>query len=159
MAQNVDLNNTKYQMLREIFPEDIKSVNFAIIDMDVTMLSVADILRNIDRSFPRNSSSRNAIANGQMAVAVLCYTEYLKPLKGLIIVVCEDGSTINIKSKDYIVMGISENTISSNDKILDMLDKLTSYLIKNYSDIIASFEKFYTYFIYDAYELELEDAL
>ena len=79
-------------------------------------------------------------------------------MQGLIIVVCDDGSTINIKSRDYIVMGISEATICSNDRILDMLDKLTTYLIQNYGEIIPSFEKFYTYFIYDAYELEGDDA-
>lgn len=156
MGQSVDLSNAKYQMLREIFPEKVKQVNFAIIDMDVTMLSIGDILRNIDRNFLKNSSMRNAIANGQMAVAVLCQTELIKPLNGLIIVVCDDGSNINIRSKDYIVMGVSESTISSEDRILDMLDKLTTYLIQNYGDIIQSFEKFYTYFIYDAYELEDE---
>ena len=52
MNQSIDLSNAKYQMLKDIFPEKIKQVNFAVIDMDVTMLSVADILRNIDRSFP-----------------------------------------------------------------------------------------------------------
>ena len=154
MGQSIDLNNTKYQMLKDIFPEKVKQVNFAVIDMDVTMLSVADILRNIDRNFPRNTSGRNAIANGQMAVAILCHTETLKPMQGLIIVVCADGSDINIKSRDYIVMGISESTIGSNDRILDMLDKLTTYLISNYRDVIPSFDKFYTYFVYDAYELE-----
>lgn len=158
MNQSIDLSNAKYQMLKDIFPEKIKQVNFAVIDMDVTMLSVADILRNIDRSFPRNSAGRNAIANGQMAVAVLCRTETIKPMRGLIVVVCDDGSTINIKSRDYIVMGISEATICSNDRILDMLDKLTTYLIQNYGEVIPSFEKFYTYFIYDAYELEGDDA-
>ena len=154
MNQTIDVSQAKYQMLKDIFPDSIKQVNFAVIDMDVTMLSVADILRNIDRSFPRNSSARNAISNGQMAVAVLCKTDTIKPMLGLIIVVCNDGSTINIRSRDYIVMGVSESTISSNDRILDMLDKLTTYLIQNYGEVIPSFDKFYTYFIYDAYELE-----
>lgn len=154
MANSIDLNNAKYQMLRDVFPEKVQQINFATIDMDITMLSVADVLRNIDRSFPRNSSARNAMANGQMAVAVMCKTELIKPLQGIIIVVCADGTGINIKSRDYVVMGISESTISSNDRILDMLDKLTTYLIQNYGEVIPSFEKFYTYFIYDAYELE-----
>jgi hypothetical protein len=143
-------------MLKDIFPEKVTQVNFATIDMDVTMLSVADILRNVDKSFPRNSAARNAMANGQMAVAVLCRTDTLKPIQGLIIVICADGSDIHIKSKDYVVMGISESTIGSNDRILDMLDKLTTYLIQNYGEIIESFEKFYTLYIYDAYEMEAE---
>ena len=120
------------------------------------MLSVADILRNVDRTFPKNTSARNAIANGTMAVAVMCKTDLLKPIAGLIIVICADGADIQIKSKDYIVMGVSESTINSADHIRDMLDKLTTYLIKNYGTVISSFEKFYTLYIYDAYEMEAD---
>lgn len=154
--QTIDTSSEKYSMLREIFPEDIKQVHFANVDMDVTMLSIADILRNINRSFPTNTSARNAMANGTMAVAVLCRTKLLKPVKGLIIVVTRDSSEINIRSKDYVVLAISENTISSDVKIMDMLDKFTTYLIKNYGDIITSFKEFYTLYVYDAYELEDE---
>jgi len=156
MGQPMDNTNPKYQMLKEIFPEKVKQINFATIDMDVTMLSVADILRNVDRTFPKNTSARNAIANGTMAVAVMCKTDLLKPIAGLIIVICADGADIQIKSKDYIVMGVSESTINSADHIRDMLDKLTTYLIKNYGTVISSFEKFYTLYIYDAYEMEAD---
>lgn len=155
MAQNIDIHtNTKYQMLKDIFPEKIRQVNFATVDMDVTMLSIADILRNINRNFPQNTSARNAIVNGNAAVAVLCKTDLLKPIKGLIIIVCDDGGSINLKSRDYIVMGVSEDTITSEDNILSMLDQLTNYLIQNYGEVIESFEKFYTLYVYDAYELE-----
>lgn len=154
MGQPLDTSNSKYQMLKEIFPEKVKQVNFAQIDMDVTMLSIADVLRNINRTFPKNTAARNAIANGQMAVAVLCRTDLLKPINGLIIFVCGDGADINVKSKDYIVVGVSESTISSPDKILDMLDRFTTYLMQNYGEIIPSFEKFYSLYVYDAYELE-----
>lgn len=156
MGQPMDNTNPKYQMLKEIFPEEVKQINFATIDMDITMLSVADILRNIDRTFPKNTSARNAIANGTMAVAIMCKTDLLKPIAGLIIVICADGADIQIKSKDYIVMGVSESTIHSADHIRDMLDKLTTYLIKNYGKVISSFEKFYTLYIYDAYEMEAD---
>lgn len=159
MAQPITpdkLSSAKYQMLKEVFPENVKSVNFATIDMDVTMLSVADVLRNIDRTFPKNTSSRNAIASGSMAVAVMCRSELLKPIQGMLIIVCGDGTGFDIRSKDYIVVGVSESTIDSPDRILDMLDKLTLYLIKNYADTISGFEKFHTLYIYDAYELEVD---
>jgi hypothetical protein len=158
MGQPLDSSNPKYQMLKEIFPEKVKQINFATIDMDVTMLSIADVLRNINRTFPKNTAARNAIANGQMAVAVMCKTDLLKPISGLIIIVCGDGGEINVKSKDYIVVGISEETIGSGDKILDMLDKFTTYLMKNYGEVIPSFEKFYSLYVYDAYELEEDDG-
>lgn len=147
-------NDKKYQMLKEIFPETIKQVNFVTIDLDVTMLSLADILRNIHRNFPFNSAARNAIANGTMAVAVLCKSDLLKPIRGLIMVVVDDASKIAIKSRDFVVMGISEATISSNDRILEMLDRFTTYLIQNYSSTVSGFEKFYTLYVYDAYEME-----
>ena len=52
MGQSIDLSNARYQMLRNVLPENIKQVNFANIDMDITMLSVADILRNIAKKLP-----------------------------------------------------------------------------------------------------------
>lgn len=154
MPQTDNNRDKKYQMLKEVFPESIKQVNFATIDLDVTMLSLADILRNINRNFPANSAARNAIANGTMAVAVLCKTDLLKPIRGLILVVTDDASKISIKSRDFVVMGISEATISSNDRILEMLDKFTTYLISNYGNVVSGFEKFYTLYVYDAYEME-----
>ena len=69
--QAIDTSAEKYSMLRDIFPEDIKQVHFANVDMDITMLSIADILRNVHRNFPKNTAARNALANGTMAVAVL----------------------------------------------------------------------------------------
>ena len=152
--QVVDTSSEKYAMLRDIFPEEIKQVHFANVDMDVSMLSIADILRNVNKSFPKNTSARNAIAGGTVAVAVLCRTKLLKPVKGLIVIISKDSSEIEIRSKDYIVLAVSENTIGSNEKILDMLDKFTTYLIQNYGEIIPSFKEFYTLFVYDAYELE-----
>ena len=152
--QVVDTSSEKYAMLRDIFPEEIKQVHFANVDMDVSMLSIADILRNVNKSFPKNTSARNAIAGGTVAVAVLCRTKLLKPVKGLIVIISKDSSEIEIRSKDYIVLAVSENTIGSNEKILDMLDKFTTYLIQNYGEIIPSFKELYTLFVYDAYELE-----
>lgn len=153
-AQATDIKSARLRMLKEVFPDKITSVNMAIVDMDVTLLSIADILRNVNRTFPKNTATRNAIANGQCAVAVLCKSDLLKPMDGLIIVITDDGSNIKVKSRNYIVMGVSESTIDSNDRILDMLDSFTTYLIKNYGEMLPSFEKFYTLYVYDAYEME-----
>lgn len=146
--------NQKIQMLKEIFPSTITQINFATVDLDISMLGIADILRNADRTFPQNTSTRNAIANGTTAIAVLCKSVLLKPMDGLIIVICSDVNDVRIQSKNYIVMSVAESTISSQDKILDLLDKLTTYLISNYGSIIPSFEKFYSLHVYDAYEME-----
>lgn len=160
MTEPSVLDNVKaarLRMLKEIFPESIQSINMAIVDMDITLLSVADILRNVNKTFPKNTSVRNSIANGKAAVAILCKTDLLKPLDGLIIVITNDANQIQIKSKNYIVVGVAESTIDSADRIMDMLDRFTTYLIHNYGNEIPSFEKFYSLFIYDAYEMEEDD--
>ena len=153
-GQATDIKSARLKMLKEVFPEHITNVNMAIVDMDVTLLSIADILRNVNRTFPKNTATRNAIANGQTAVAVLCKSDLLKPMDGLIIIITNDGANIKITSQSYFVLGVSESTIDSNDRILDMLDNFTAYLIKNYGEVIPAFEKFYTLYVYDAYEME-----
>lgn len=145
---------TRMQMLREILPPNINDIHMAVVDMDITMLSVADILRNINRTFPPNTSMRNAIANGKMAVAVLCKTQRIKPFNGMVIIVTAKGNDVDIRSKNYIVLSVAEPTIQSEEKILDMLDSFTSYLIKNYAADIPDFKEFYSIHIYDAFELE-----
>ena len=142
------------KMLREILPSTVDDIHMAIVDLDITMLSVADILRNINRTFPANSSMRNKIADGKMAVAVLCKTDLIKPYRGMVIIVVADGADVDINSNDFIVLGVSEKTIAEEEKIIDMLDSFTSYLIKNYARYIQTFEKFYTLHIYDAFEME-----
>lgn len=144
----------RLRMLKEVLPEKVQHIHMAIVDMDITLLSIADIVRNINRTFPKNTATRNAIANGTMAVAVLCKSELLKPISGLIIVITNEESQLRIKSKNYIVLSVDEHTIDSADKIMDMLDGFTNYLITNYGTLIPSFEKFYTLFVYDAYEME-----
>lgn len=147
------------QMLREILPPNINDIHMALLDLDITMLSVADILRNIHRTFPENGSMRNAICNGKMAVAVLCKSSMLRPFDGLVIIVTNDGTSVDIRSKSYIVLSVSESTISSDEKILDMLDSFTMYLIKHYAGDMPKFQEFYSLYIYDAYELEEEGEL
>lgn len=152
-----ELREARMQMLREILPSTVNDIHMAVIDLDITMLSVADILRNIHRTFPENGTMRNAICNGKMAVAVLCKTNMLRPFDGMVIIVTNDGTNVDIRSKSYIVLGVSEGTISSDEKILDMLDSFTMYLIKNYAKDMPEFQQFYSLYIYDAYELEEDE--
>lgn len=153
-VEDNSIKNSRMELLRSLFPSQATQIHFAVVEMDITMLSVADILRNINTTFPRNSATRNAIADGTTAVAVLCRTDLIKPLSGIILVVCNDASVVKVKSKNYVVAGISESSINDNDSIGAVLDDFTSYLIQNYGSDIPTFEKFYSLFIYDAYEME-----
>lgn len=141
-------------MVKRMVPETVESISFVKIDLDITDLSIADILRNIDKTFPKNSRDRNMIASARMVVAVLCKSTLLRPLDGLILIISDNGARIQIESKNYIVVSVSEDTISDKNKIMDMLDRFTTYLIHNYGEKVESFKDFYMKYIFDDYELD-----
>lgn len=147
-------NTEKIEMVKRRVPETVESISFVKIDLDITDLSIADILRNIDKTFPKNSRDRNMIASARMVVAVLCKSTLLRPLDGLILIISDNGARIQIESKNYIVVSVSEDTISDKNKIMDMLDRFTTYLIHNYGEKVESFKDFYMKYIFDDYELD-----
>ena len=147
-------NTEKIEMVKRMVPETVESISFVKIDLDITDLSIADILRNIDKTFPKNSRDRNMIASARMVVAVLCKSTLLRPLDGLILIISDNGARIQIESKNYIVVSVSEDTISDKNKIMDMLDRFTTYLIHNYGEKVESFKDFYMKYIFDDYELD-----
>ena len=145
---------SKQEFVKTFLPDNIESINFAQIDMDITDLSLADILRNINKSFPQNSRIRNAIKSGTHAIGVLCKTELLYPLSGLLLIVTGDNTEIELVSKNYIVMSVQEEDIVNDDYITRILDGITKYIITEFKDTIDKFREFYVKFIYDAYEME-----
>ena len=147
-------NTEKIEMVKRMVPETVESISFVKIDLDITDLSIADILRNIDKTFPKNSRDRNMIASARMVVAVLFKSTLLRPLDGLILIISDNGARIQIESKNYIVVSVSEDTISDKNKIMDMLDRFTTYLIHNYGEKVESFKDFYMKYIFDDYELD-----
>ena len=147
-------NTEKIELVKKVITDTVEDIRFVKIDLDITDLSIADILRNINKTFPRNSRDRNQIASSKMVVAVLCKTTLLRPLDGLILIICDDSAKIQIQSKNYVIMSVSENTIDDKNKIIDMLDRFTTYLIHNYGEVVSSFKDFYMKFIFDDYELD-----
>ena len=77
----------KKEFIRKFLPDKIEDVSFAQIDMDITDLAIADVLRNINTTYPKNSRIRNAIIGGRVAVGVLCKTELIYPLSGIFLIV------------------------------------------------------------------------
>jgi len=148
---------TKQEFIKSFLPEEIEDVTYAQIDLDVTDLSIADILRNLNRTYPKNTRNRNSIASGQLAVGLLCKTESLDPLLGLFLILTNEENSIEIVSRNYIVISIPENKITSNDDIKEVLDKITLYLVKSFKDSLKNFNEFYIKYIYDLYEYEAEE--
>ena len=151
------MTTTKQEFVKTFLPESVRDISFAQIDLDITDLSLADVLRNVNRTFPENSRTRNAISSGQFAVGVLCKTELLYPLSGILLIVTGDDTEIEIVSKNYVVIGVSEDSIKTNDDIHHILDSITKYLIVSFRNSIVKFNEFYSKFVYDAYEMEAEE--
>ena len=63
--------SSKTEFLRTFMPESVERFYTAQIDLDVNDLSLADILRNVNTTYPKNSKDRNAISSGILAVTIL----------------------------------------------------------------------------------------
>ena len=151
------MTTSKQDFVKTFLPDSIESINFAQIDMDISDLSLSDILRNTNKTFPKNSKIRNLIASGKHAIGILCKSELLYPLSGVLLIVTGDDTQIEIVSKNYVVISVQEDRITNDDDIKDIINSITKYFITSFKDSIVKFEEFYAKFIYDPYELESED--
>jgi hypothetical protein len=150
------MTTSKQEFVRTFLPDTVQNVNFAQIDLDITDLSIADVLRNVNKTFPKNTRIRNAIASGQHAVGVLCKTELLYPIAGLLLIVTGNDTDIEIVSKNYIVISVQEDMLTNDDDIKHIIDGITKYIVVSFRDCIAKFNDFYAKFIYDPYEMEID---
>ena len=51
----------------------------------------------------------------------------------------------------------SEDRITNDDDIKDIINGITKYIITSFKDSIVKFEEFYAKFVYDPYEMESDD--
>lgn len=145
---------SKEEFLRTFLPDSIQEIDFAQINLDITDLSISDILRNIDKNYPPNSRKRNAISSGTMAVGILCRTETLDPMQGIFLLIGGDDLEIQLVSKRYLVIYVSEEQITNDKDILTVIKKITDALVSIFKDDIRNLGDFYRRFIYDPYEQE-----
>lgn len=152
------MTTSKQEFIKTFLPSNVESVNFAQIDLDISDLSLADVMRNANKTFPKNSRIRNAIASGHHAVGILCKTELLYPLSGILLIITGNDTEIEIVSRNYIVISVQEDSITNDDDIKTILEDITKYIVSSFKDSIEKFEEFYVKFIYDAYEMECEST-
>ena len=81
---------SKEEFIRSFLPDEVENIELTQINMDITDLGLADILRNLNKMYPYNTRSRNSIISGKTVVGVLCRTQTLSPLSGLFILICAD---------------------------------------------------------------------
>lgn len=144
--------SNKHEFIKTFLPSDIDDISFAQIDLDISDLAIADVLRNINRSFPKNSRNRNKITSGNMIVAVLCKSELLYPVSGLLLLITDSETNLELISKNYIIISIPEENITNDDSIKLVLDNITKYLIRDFKDTLKNFNDFYIKFVYDMYD-------
>ena len=147
----------KIDFLKSFLPPSVKDIDYTQINLDITDLSLSDILRNLNKLYPPNSRNRNAIENGEMALGVLCRTETIDPYSGIFLLVCQKDLDVNIVSKNYIVLTISEKRIKTDTDLANLMEDITSYLVKYYYDSMRNLPDFYRKFVYNESELYEDD--
>lgn len=152
------MTTTKQEFVKSFLPESVKSINFAQIDLDISDLSLADVLRNANTTFPQNTRIRNAIASGTHAVGILCKTETLDPLAGILLIITGNDTDIEIVSKNYVVISIQEEAITDDDRINQAINSITKYIVTEFKDSIEKLEEFYVKYVYDEHEQEIDNA-
>ena len=100
---------SKEEFIRSFLPDEVENIELTQINMDITDLGLADILRNLNKLYPYNTRSRNAIISGKTVVGVLCRTETLAPLSGLFILICADQiiDKFEMMATNYLVLCLS----------------------------------------------------
>ena len=143
----------KLSFLKSFLPPTVTDIEYTHINLDITDLSFSDILRNLNKLYPPNSRNRNAIESGEMALGVLCRTETVDPYNGIFLLICQKDLDVNIISKNYIVLCISEQRIRNEESLVTLMDDITAYLIKYYYDTLRNLPDFYRKFVYNESEL------
>jgi hypothetical protein len=153
----IKMINNKEEFIKSFLPDSILNINNAQIDLDISDLTIADILRNINKTFPKNSRNRNSIVNGELAVIVLCKSELLYPISGILIIITKEDEDINLISNNYIVISIPETHINNDEEIKEVIENISNHMIRNYSDLIKNFNDFFIKYIYDEFEEEEDE--
>ena len=73
--------------------------------------------------------------------------------------ITDDKIELNAFSKKYLVFAINEKSISDEDDILNMINRLTKYLVRYSRNEILKLQDFFVKFVYDPEEEKRENAL
>ena len=91
----------KKKFLMNFLPDSVEDLQLVMIDLEMTGLTICDILRNINRVYPQNSNDRFKMIDGKKVIAVVCKSELLDPISGIVLLIGGDLD-IQIKSKLYL---------------------------------------------------------
>ena len=145
----------KKKFLMNFLPDSVEDLQLVMIDLEMTGLTICDILRNINRVYPQNSNDRFKMIDGKKAIAVVCKSELLDPISGIVLLIGGDLD-IQIKSRNYMLISIDERDIRDEESLNRINTEIMVYLAKQLTGVVPDFVKFSNRPLYNDYE-DLEE--
>lgn len=142
----------KRSFIQSFFPPSVEDLQLISIDLEITGLTLCDILRNINKTFPENSRDRYDIRDGKKVVAVICKSELIYPLSGIILMVSGADVNVNAESKNYILISVDELDIRDEDTLNKINTEIIMFLAKLLRDRLPTFDEFFKKSLYNDYE-------
>lgn len=143
--------NDKKKFIKSFFPSTVTDVQLVHMDLDQTGLTLCDILRGINTVFPSNSSGRYDMIDGRKVVAVICRSDLIEPINGIILLISH-GVEIHTNSLSYVLISVDERDIRNEDSLNDINNSIAMYLAKELRNKVANFDEFYVKYIYNDYD-------
>ena len=145
--------NDKKNFIKTFLPESVNDLQLVHIDLDQTGLTICDILRNINKVFPINSRDRHEMMDGHKVIAVICRSDLIEPIHGIVLIVAHNID-IQTESKKYILITVDEEDIRNEDDLNEVNDAIFMYLMKTIREDVLNFNDFYLKHLYNDYERE-----
>ena len=143
--------NDKKQFIKSFFPPSVTDIQLVHMDLDQTGLTLCDILRGINTVFPDNSSGRYDMIDGHKVVAVICRSDLIEPINGIILLVSH-GVEIHTSSLSYILITVDERDIKTEESLNAINNSIAMYLAKELRNKVVNFDEFYVKYVYNDYE-------
>ena len=141
----------KKKFLMSFLPESVEDLKVIHIDLELTGLTLCDILRNINKSFPKNSKDRYDMMDGKKLIAVICKSDLLYPVSGIILLV-GGNLDIRIKSRNYVLISVNEADIADEETLDHVNTDIMVYLAKTLIPYVKAFNEFSNRSLYNDYE-------
>ena len=141
----------KKKFLMRFLPESVEDLKVIHIDLELTGLTLCDILRNINKSFPKNSKDRYDMMDGKKLIAVICKSDLLYPVSGIILLV-GGNLDIRIKSRNYVLISVNEADIVDEETLDHVNTDIMVYLAKTLMPYVKAFNEFSNRSLYNDYE-------
>ncbi len=145
----------KKGFIKEFLPDTVEDINLVQIDLDVTSLTLCDILRNINTTFPLNGKRRSDIINGKNVVMVIARSEMIEPFAGIILLVGHELD-IRVRSRNYLIIAVDEEEIRDEDTLTELNSDIMVYLAEAMRGVVPNFLEFSNRCLYYDYEYKGE---